>query len=141
MKQLIRFFFACSFFIFFQTNNCAAQCVIDSSQTQPGIHPDSLNAGTVNQFFSQDVTFVLITDTLGLTISNFLLQGITGLPLGMQWTCNHAANGCNYNPAQTLYGCVRIFGTPVIPGTYPLGITVVATVAIIGNQTFNFNAK
>jgi hypothetical protein len=118
-----------------------AQCVIDSSQTQPGLHPDSLLAATVNQYYTQDVTFVLITDTLGLTISNFLIQSINGLPLGLQWSCNHASNGCNYDPAQSLYGCVRFYGTPLLAGTYPLSVTVVATVAFIGNQTFNFNTQ
>lgn len=121
--------------------NSQAQCVIDSSQTQPGLHPDSLLAATVNQYYTQDVTFVLITDTLGLTISNFLIQSINGLPLGLQWSCNHASNGCNYNPAQSIYGCVRFYGTPLLAGTYPLSVTVVATVAFIGNQTFNFNTQ
>ncbi|HRH63221.1 MAG TPA: T9SS type A sorting domain-containing protein [Bacteroidia bacterium] len=118
-----------------------AQCVIDSSQTQPGLHPDSLLAATVNQYYTQDITFVLITDTLGLTISNFLIQSINGLPLGLQWSCNHASNGCNYDPAQSIYGCVRFYGTPLLAGTYPLSVTVVATVAFIGNQTFNFNTQ
>ncbi len=118
-----------------------SQCVIDSSQTTPGLHPDSLINGEVNQFYSQDITFVMIEDTLGLNISNFFLQGINGLPVGMLWTCNNASSGCNYDPAVSLYGCVRIYGTPLLPGTYPLSVTVVATVALIGNQTFNFNTN
>lgn len=118
-----------------------AQCVIDSTQTQPGISPDSLVDATVNQFYAEDITFVLITDTLGLNISNFLISSINGLPLGMNWVCDHSANGCNYNPNINLYGCVQIYGTPVLAGTYALSITVVATVAFIGNQTFNFNSQ
>lgn len=141
MKKLLTLLLLTITFISGFTQTSFAQCSIDSSQTQPGIHPDTLVNATANQFYSQDVTFVMITDTLGLTISNFLIQAINGLPLGMQWTCNNSANGCNYNPAQNLYGCVSIYGTPVLPGAYPLSITVVATVALIGNQTFNFNSN
>ncbi len=118
-----------------------AQCLIDSSQTQPGLHPDSLVNATVNQFYSQDITFVMITDTLGLSISNFNISALNGLPLGMQWVCNQSANGCNYDPAQSIFGCVRIFGTPVLAGTYPLSVTVVASVFLIGNQSFTFNTS
>ena len=141
MKSKFLILLLSGFILLFNNAETQAQCTIDSSQTQPGLHPDTLADGEVNQFYDQDVSFVMITDTLGLTITNFLIQSINGLPLGMNWTCNHAANGCNYNPNVSLYGCVQIYGTPLLQGVYPLSVTVVATVQFIGNQTFNFNTS
>jgi PKD repeat protein len=139
MKTAIKLIGSLLFIASLLLRTSSAQCIIDSTQTQPGLHPDSLVNARVNQFYSQDVTFVMVTDTLGLSITNYNLASLTGLPLGMQWVCNQSANGCNYNPAQSIYGCVRISGTPLIAGTYPLSVTVVATVFLIGSQSFNFN--
>ncbi len=116
-----------------------SQCSIDSSQTTPGIYPDTLAVGVVNQTYSQDITFVMITDTLGLTISNFQIVSITGLPVGISWQCNNFSNGCNYNPSSSVYGCIGLTGTPLIAGTYNPQVTVVATVQIVGNQTITYS--
>lgn len=116
-----------------------AQCTIDFSQTVPGVYPDTLATATVNQPYSQDITFVLITDTLGLTINNFQIASITGLPVGITWQCNNFANGCNYNPAVSVYGCIGLSGTPLIAGTYNPVVTVVANVQIVGNQTITYS--
>ena len=97
--------------------NANAQCTIDSTQTAAGIYPDSFPDATVGQFYTQDVTFVMLTDTMGLTINNYHLVAITGLPIGLSWQCNNASNGCNYDPAVSLYGCVNVSGTPLIAGT------------------------
>ena len=126
-------------FILGITNHSHAQCVIDNSHTQPGLYPDSLSDGTTQQFYTQDVTFVMVTDTAGFSINNFQIQNISGLPFGMVWTCNHASTNCNYDPHQSLYGCVNISGTPLLPGNYVLDVVVIATLAIVGNQTFHFN--
>lgn len=115
-----------------------AQCTIDSSQTAPGIYPDTLQAAVVNQMYNQDITFVMITDTLGLTISNFHLANVTGLPAGMTWQCNNFSNNCNYNPAVSIYGCVNLSGTPLVAGTYSVTVTVIATLQIVGDQTIPY---
>lgn len=119
--------------------NAKAQCTIDYSQTAPGVYPDTLSTATVNQPYSQDITFVLITDTLGLTINNFQIVSITGLPVGITWQCNNFANGCNYNPSVSLYGCIGLSGTPLIAGTYNPVVTVIANVQIVGNQTITYS--
>src|SRR5262245_59919481 len=71
----------------------AAQCVIDSSQTSSGVYPDTLPDATAGQFYTSDITFVMITDTGGLTISNFEILNVTGVPIGLTWQCNNFANG------------------------------------------------
>lgn len=115
-----------------------AQCSIDSTQTDPGIYPDTLQPAVANQFYNQDITFVMITDTLGLTINNFHLASVTGLPAGMTWQCNNFSNNCNYNPSVSIYGCVNLNGTPLVAGTYSVTVTVIATLQIVGDQTIPY---
>ncbi|HNU49174.1 MAG TPA: hypothetical protein PKM40_10080, partial [Bacteroidia bacterium] len=115
-----------------------AQCSIDSTQTDPGIYPDTLLPATVNQPYTQDITFVMITDTMGITITNFNIANITGLPVGMTWQCNNFVNGCNYNPSQSIYGCVNLSGTPLIAGVYNATVTVIATLQVLGDQTISY---
>lgn len=115
-----------------------AQCSIDSTQTDPGIYPDTLQPAVANQFYNQDITFVMITDTLGLTINNFHLASVTGLPAGMTWQCNNFSNNCNYNPSVSIYGCVNLSGTPLVAGTYSVTVTVIATLQIVGDQTIPY---
>ena len=115
-----------------------AQCSIDSTQTDPGIYPDTIQPAIVNQFYNQDITFVMITDTLGLTINNFHLASVTGLPAGMTWQCNNFSNNCNYNPSVSIYGCVNLSGTPLVAGTYSVTVTVIATLQIVGDQTIPY---
>ncbi len=116
----------------------SAQCTIDSTVTAAGIYPDTLPVATAGTPYSQDITFVMLTDTLGLTISNYQLASITGLPIGLSWQCNNPGNGCNYNPATSIYGCVNISGTPLIPGNYTMNVTVVADVQLVGQQNITF---
>ena len=116
-----------------------AQCVIDSSQTGAGVYPDTLPVATAGQPYSVDVTFVMLTDTLGLTIYNYQIANVVGLPVGISWQCNNFANGCNYDPAVSLFGCVALTGTPIIPGNYIMTVTVVADVQLVGLQTIPFD--
>jgi hypothetical protein len=133
MKKIITL---CFFLLFF----CAvrpsfSQCTIDASQTVAGIYPDSLPNATVGVFYSTDVTFVFLTDTNGLTIYNYHILSITGLPIGLSWICNANANGCNYDPAVTLRGCLNLSGTPVAAGTYHLTTAVDVTLQVVGTTT------
>jgi PKD repeat protein len=116
-----------------------AQCIIDSTQTASGIYPDTLPDATAGQLYDEDITFVMVTDTLGLTIYNYQITNVVGLPVGISWQCNNFANGCNYDPAVSLYGCVDISGTPVVPGAFQITVTVTADVQLVGNQVISFS--
>src|SRR3954470_2188250 len=91
-----------------------AQCSIDTTQTVAGIYPSSLPDATVGVPYTTDVTFVFLTDTSGLTIYNYHIVSITGLPIGLSWICNANPN-CDYDPAITPRGCLNLSGTPVAP--------------------------
>jgi len=115
-----------------------AQCTIDFNPTQPGIYPDTLPNGMVGQPYSEDITFVMPLDTSGFDFNNFEILAISGLPFGLNWTCNAAANGCNYDPQVSQYGCLNIFGTPIQPGVYPLDVSLIASLNVIGDIPTNF---
>jgi PKD repeat protein len=115
------------------------QCLIDSSQTGAGVYPDTLPVATAGQLYDIDITFVMITDTMGLTINNYQIANVAGLPVGLNWQCNNSGNGCNYDPSVSLYGCVDISGTPIVPGNYIMTVTVIADVQLVGAQTIPFD--
>jgi PKD repeat protein len=125
--------------IFCFNKSSEAQCVIDSSQTGAGIYPDTLPDGTAGVFYDEDITFVMLTDTLGLTIYSYRIANIVGLPIGISWQCNNFQTNCVYDPSVSLYGCVKLSGTPVLPGNYTMTVTVIADVQLVGTQTINFD--
>ena len=119
-------------------SNFAQQiCSPDLSQTQTGIYPDTLPDGFVGQAYSTDVTFKLPLDTLGYDFTNFHILSVS-LPVGLNWQCNNVASNCDYNPQVNQYGCVNVYGTPLLPGMYPVEITVIADLTIIQGYPFTF---
>lgn len=116
----------------------SAQCTIDSGQTAAGVFPDTLPEAIAGVFYSTDVTFVMLLDTMGLPITNYHITNVTGLPIGLNWQCNNFSNGCNYDPNDNLYGCANFSGTPLVPGSYVAHVTVIASVSIVGDQTVDY---
>ena len=126
------------FFLAFVFSNFAQQiCTPDLSQTQTGIYPDTLPDGFVGQAYSTDVTFRLPLDTLGYDFTNFHILSVS-LPVGLSWQCNNVASNCDYNPHVNQNGCVNVYGTPLLPGMYPVEITVIADLTIIQGYPFTF---
>lgn len=118
--------------------NLKAQCVIDYTQTQPGIYPDMLPTGMVGETYSEGITFVMPLDTSGFNFTNFYIQSVAGLPLGLSWQCDSPSTNCNYNPQSSQYGCMEVSGAPLLAGTYPIDVSVVATLNLIGDIPANF---
>lgn len=134
MKSIYSFLF--SLLLIFSFNTSYNQvCTIDYSYTQPGIYPDTLPTGYVSNAYSEDVTFVMILDTMGATITNFQIVNIA-LPVGLSWQCDNAAGGCNYNPQSNIYGCINIYGTPLLAGNYDVEVSILCDV-IASGQTIN----
>ncbi|MGB0914632.1 MAG: T9SS type A sorting domain-containing protein [Crocinitomicaceae bacterium] len=120
------------------TLSIQAQCVIDYTQTQPGIYPDTLPNGMVGVPYSEGITFVMPLDTSGFDFTNFYIQSISGLPFGLNWQCNSPGTNCNYDPQADQYGCMEVYGTPLMAGTYPLDVTVIATLNVLGDVPAHF---
>jgi len=112
-------------------------CVIDFSVSGTGIYPDTMPAGTVGQAYSQDVTFFMPLDTMGFDFTNFQIQAVS-LPVGLSWECSNNTNGCNYDPQVSQYGCVSIFGTPLLAGIYNIDVQIIADLTVISGYPFTF---
>ena len=113
-----------------------SQCVIDTNYTVPGIYPDPLPDGFVGQAYSEDITFIMPLDTMGAVIQNFEIVSI-GLPVGLNWVCNNSINNCNYNPQNNQYGCINVFGTPLLVGQYDVNVSVLVDVVSSGQNIDN----
>lgn len=138
MKLFYFTLLSCFSFVF-TLETKAQSCSLDSSNLAPGIYPDTLPTGYVGQFYSEDINFVLPTDTLGYTFLNFHILSIS-LPVGLNWQCNNFSNGCNYDPAVNVYGCVNVFGTPLLPGQYPVNVTVIADLNVVSGYPVTFQS-
>lgn len=130
-----------------------AQCVIDTLVPRvPGIYPDSIPPFTGCNYGEVDVTFIFPRDTTttigGQTVTvpffSFTINGVAGLPQGMGWQCDLQPN-CFYDLAPgtanpDTIGCIRLFGTPTIPGTYPISVLLTVDVQLIGNVNTTYDA-
>lgn len=97
----------------------------------------------LNNPYSTVVTFDMPPDTnvspVGVVnIVNVQYASISGLPIGISWSCNSPGNGCQYNPsAGETKACITFCGTPLSPpGTYTVTVNIYGTASTpIGNQT------
>lgn len=139
MKQFLRFTLVLN--LFFVTENFAQcpGCAINSTYTSPGIYPNPLPDGTQGQPYDQDITFVMFTDTSGLTVNYFKILSVNNLPFGLNWQCNNSGLGCQYDPAVSIYGCVKVCGTPLQTGTFTVAVDVLANLQLVGDQYSTIN--
>lgn len=122
-------------------------CTPDATCYQPGGTQCPLSGQAppmyLNNPYSTVVTFDMPPDTnvspVGVVnIINVQYASISGLPIGITWTCNSPSNGCQYNPsAGQTKACITFCGTPLSPpGNYTATINIYGTASTpIGNQT------
>ena len=152
MKYLLHLHCLSTLFIFL-IPQVHAQCVPDSIYTQPGIYPTVLPDAQGCEFYETVITFVIPRDTtttvagseITIPFNFFQINDLTGLPAGMSWECNLAPD-CKYdvspdNTEPDTLGCVRLFGTPEFPATYPLTFQVTANLPLIGDQEATFETE
>lgn len=148
MNLFTRFLILCwAPFLALAPTTLHAQCVPDSLvPSTPGVYPDSLAPIPGCEYQEVDITFLLPRDTTTVVFGQnfvvpfnfFQIEDILGLPPGMDWDCN-LNDSCHYdvapgNPSPDTLGCVQLFGSPAIPGTYTLTVVVRANVTILGNS-------
>lgn len=125
--------------VFFIGHAAFSQCSPDYTYSPPfanyGLSPDTLPSGVVYEDYNEDLTFFLPVDTLydlGFPINEvnvvFVDYHITAisLPLGLSWECNNQDLDCHYDPSQSQYGCVNIYGQPMQQGLFDVEVTVLA---------------
>jgi hypothetical protein len=125
-------------FVLLFVNQVFAQvCTPDSQYTEVGIYPEQMPDGRVGQSYSQVLQFVLPKDTMGYEFTNFKILSVS-LPVGLQWECSNASNGCNYDPRVSVNGCGLVFGTPLLAGSYLVDVNVIADLTVAQGIPFSF---
>jgi hypothetical protein len=107
------------------------------------IYLPTLPDGQQGSAYNADVSFRLPKTTTpvnaidsttppGLTLSQFEITDIEGLPPGLYWQLNQSV----FNPQNETDGCLRICGTPTESDSFELIVRVKATVFIITQEAF-----
>lgn len=111
-------------------------CQIDMScydASGPALCPSTLPDGVQGQYYDTDVTFWMpqnfVYQGINITLQQIVITGVGGLPQGLSWEPNNA--NMTYvitSDPSTQRGCVKLCGTPAIPGNFTITVNVTATV-------------
>lgn len=113
-----------------------ATCGVGLNPIAPTLCPAALPNGVQGQPYDENLTFFMpreFTDAesgANVTLNSITVTQITGMPQGLGFQCNNP--GCAYTVTTdplTQRGCVKICGTPLVPGNYNVLVSVVANVS------------
>jgi hypothetical protein len=99
----------------------------------PAVPPNA----TTGVYYEQVMTFFIPTDVvdpssgINATLLQLTITDVSGLPFGLEFTLNDA-DGIFYPPQGETTGCATICGTPVLPGTYDIVISITALAEAFG---------
>lgn len=158
MKRIVTLSLFVIAFITFQSETTNAQCpgcVIDTqcgvgiNPVEPTLCPAALPNGTQGQPYDENATFFMpreFTDEdsgQDVVLNSVTVTSVTGMPQGLSYQCDQP--NCAYtitNDPVTQRGCVKMCGTPTVPGNYNIVIAVIANVTapVVGqiNQPTSF---
>jgi hypothetical protein len=107
-----------------------AQPCIPTTDTIPGIEPDTLSPAYANVMYEEVMQFVMPSttffvfgeDTIIICIDSLVIESVNGLPDGFTYSCNNPV--CSVPGGGS--GCATITGNPVAAqaGYYPLEVDV-----------------
>ena len=112
-----------------------ATCGVGLNPVAPALCPAVLPNGTQGVYYDENATFFMPRDFVdagsgqAVTLNSIVVTSVIGMPQGISYTCDQP--GCSYtvtNDPLTQRGCVKMCGTPAVPGTYNIVINVVANV-------------
>lgn len=142
MKNIYLFlavFFLGVFSVNAQCPTCTPDLTCTNTTGTPQICPATPPNATTGVYYEQVMTFFIPTDVVdpssgvNATLLQLTVTDISGLPFGLQFTLNDA-DGIFYPPQGENYGCATLCGTPVLPGTYDIVISVTALAEAFGFQ-------
>lgn len=99
----------------------------------PALCPSTLPDGVQGQYYDTDITFWMpqsfVYQGINVTLQQIVINSVGGLPQGLSWQPNNAnmTYVITSDPA-TQRGCVKLCGTPAIPGNFTITVNVTATV-------------
>lgn len=119
-----------------QCTDCVADVACTASPAYPTLCPAQPPDATAGEFYETDITFWLPTQFtdpgtgFDVTFQQMTITSVTGLPFGL--TLETSSPDGIYFPQQNQYGCARICGTPIGPGTFDITISIIAGVTFSG---------
>ena len=145
MKKIFTVFGVGILLMLFGVNSSSSQCpgcIIDLNcgvglnPIEPTLCPATLPNGVQGQPYEESATFFMPRDFVdsgsgqGVTLNSVTVTSVSGMPQGLSYECDQP--GCAYtvtNDPVTQRGCVKMCGTPTVPGNYTIVISVVANVS------------
>lgn len=121
---------------FGQCAGCVSDVTCSVSPAFPTLCPLQPPDATAGEYYETDITFWLppqFTDPgtgFNVSFQQMTITGVSGLPFGLGIQTNEPSG--IYYPQQNEYGCARICGTPVGPGTFTVTISIIAGVEFSG---------
>lgn len=111
-----------------QCESCTPDPTCISADGFPTMCPFTPPDATVNQYYTQVITFYLPSQVndpstgVNATLNQVTISSVSGLPYGLEITFNNNDN-VFLPSADENFGCATICGTPIIPGTYQIVIS------------------
>jgi PKD repeat protein len=138
--------FACNMQISAQT--CPGCTIILPAMPVDTVYLDTIPDARQNEYYEEQLSFRLPMTTTplqnldtsqsipgGVNLSAFIVQGISGLPLGMSFTLDRPLPARYDETApDTRDGCVTICGTPRQAGLFTVNISVLVETGILAPQ-------
>ncbi len=121
---------------FAQCSSCATDTTCVSAPAYPTLCPAIMPDATAGLYYEEDLTFWLPAnfddpDTgVNVDLEQMTITNVQGIPFGLAYTAD-IPNGI-YHPQQNEFGCVRICGTPLAPGSYSVTISFLVDVVFSG---------
>ncbi|MBK6540145.1 MAG: hypothetical protein IPG10_02435 [Flavobacteriales bacterium] len=119
-----------------QCPGCQTDLACQVSPAYPTLCPAAPPAATSGVYYETDLTFWLPATFddpgTGLTVDflQMTITSIAGIPFGLAIETSDPLGV--YDPQQSEFGCARICGTPLGAGTFPITISILATVEFSG---------
>ncbi|MCB0795244.1 MAG: hypothetical protein KDB88_10960 [Flavobacteriales bacterium] len=119
-----------------QCPGCLSDLSCSVAPPYPTLCPAQPPSAVAGQYYETDLTFwlpVSFTDPgtqFTVDFEQMLITSISGVPFGLEVETSDPQG--LYFPQQDQYGCARICGTPLGPGTYTITIGILATVSLNG---------
>ncbi|MFZ6050684.1 T9SS type A sorting domain-containing protein [Halocola ammonii] len=130
------------FFAFLSAKAQCPQCEpnLDCGETSdiPTVCPEILPPATAGEYYEETLTFYLPENFqdpesgLDVQLTEVLLEGITGLPFGLEVTLDDEDGIYQPDEGQN-YGCATVCGTPLVAGDYITQTNILATAIVFGS--------
>ena len=124
----------------FSTNLKAQDCTPDTL-TEPGISPEMLPFGQLNETYSETISVLLFPDTVVIQAGNpvqvkidsMVMLEVNGLPQGLAYKCKDD----NQTFLPMTPSCMSVYGTPTESGVFPLEIPIMTYGKVLGFVPIN----